>query len=358
MIDTYFRIKSLADSGIRIHLHCFEYGRPHADELGKVCHSVSYYKRKRGIRYFFSLTPYIIITRNSAELLNNLSGDDFPVLFDGIHTTYFIGNPAIAGKRKLVRLHNIEHRYYLTQSKNERSVLKKIYLFLESLKLRSYESILKKADILLPISSADNAYFNLRYQKTEMILPFHQNNEVKINEGTGGYVLYHGDLSVAGNIKDTVYLIKNVFSKTIHDCIIAGKNPHKRLMRLAMRYRNIRVIPDPDSDEMEKLIRNSQIITIPTGYTNGFKIKLLNSLYIGRHCIVNNKMIQGTWLGMLCNIADRPNEMVDMLERLMDKPVTAEMVNRRKMVLQFFYNNQNNALILSGLIFPDSSPER
>ena len=77
MIDTYYRIQSLNDLGIRIHLHCFEYGRPHSEELESICETVRYYPRKTGFLSHISFKPYVVSSRKSDELLNNLIINDF-----------------------------------------------------------------------------------------------------------------------------------------------------------------------------------------------------------------------------------------------------------------------------------------
>ena len=37
VIDVFYKIKALYALGIRVHLHCFEYGRKGADELKEIC---------------------------------------------------------------------------------------------------------------------------------------------------------------------------------------------------------------------------------------------------------------------------------------------------------------------------------
>ncbi len=73
MIDSYYRIKALNSLGIRIHLHCFQYGRLPSDELESLCETVNYYPRKSGFLHLFSSLPYIISTRQAKELLENLT---------------------------------------------------------------------------------------------------------------------------------------------------------------------------------------------------------------------------------------------------------------------------------------------
>ena len=44
VIDVFYRVKALSEAGVKVHLHCFEYGRGE-QEILKRCHEVKYYKR-------------------------------------------------------------------------------------------------------------------------------------------------------------------------------------------------------------------------------------------------------------------------------------------------------------------------
>ncbi len=48
---------------------------------------------------------------------------------------------------------------------------------------------------------------------------------------------------------------------------------------------------------MTELIREAQINILPSFNTTGIKIKLLNAIFNGRHCLVNPAAIAGTGLG-------------------------------------------------------------
>jgi len=99
MIDTYYRIKTLHNLGIRIHLHSFAYGRKASKELESFCESVSYYPRKSGFIYNLSHLPYVVNTRRSKNLLKNLLRNDYPIFFDGLHTTKYLDHPALAERK-------------------------------------------------------------------------------------------------------------------------------------------------------------------------------------------------------------------------------------------------------------------
>ncbi|MBK6399036.1 MAG: hypothetical protein IPF75_12445 [Bacteroidetes bacterium] len=68
VIDVFFKLKALHEAGIKITLHCFEYGRTEQKELEKYCKKVYYYPRKNSRSLLFNTLPYIVLTRSSDQL--------------------------------------------------------------------------------------------------------------------------------------------------------------------------------------------------------------------------------------------------------------------------------------------------
>ena len=353
MIDTYYRIKSLHDNGTGIHLHCFGYGRNLSSELRALCKTVNYYPRDRSFLRQLSVLPFSVNSRRSGILLEHLLENNYPILFDGLHTACYINHPALANRKKYVRLHNIEHQYYLTLARYESNIIKKFYFIIESFRLKRFEKVLFHATRILPISGPEHIYFSNRYHNSVLMGPFHPFKLPEIRTGSGDYILYHGDLSVNENSAISELLISNVFSKTDYQCIIAGKNPPARIKKAINGHPNIKLIPDPDNEEIMKLINNAHINILPALNNNGLKIKLLYALFAGRHCLVNSVMIKGYNLEELCNIADTWEEMAEKIPSLMQLPFTREMVQQRGRKLSENYNNDTNACILANLIFAD-----
>lgn len=351
MIDSYYRIRALHEAGIGIHLHCFEYGRKHSDELEKYCNTVNYYPRDTSFSRHLSLMPYTVISRNSEKLLENLSRDDNPILFDGLHATYWLDHPSLSGRQKYVRAHNIEHFYYKTLARFEKNPAKKLFYGIESHKLKRYEKILKEADFLLTVSDTDQQYFESKYHNAELIPSFHPCDNIESMEGTGDYIIYHGDMSVSENIIIAEYLISKIFSKLPYKCIIAGKNPPASLGAQVSSYKNIGIIPNPDNDRMSDLIRNAQINLLFAIAANGLKLKLLIALFSGRHCIANSNITKGTMLGPACNIEDSADGILERIHDLMKQPFTKQMIAERKNMLEVYSNSFNTKRLLQ-LIFP------
>jgi hypothetical protein len=351
MIDTYYRIQSLHDLGIQIHLHCFEYGRSRPKELESLCETISYYPRKSGFFMHISLLPYIVKSRKSELLLDNLSKNDYPILFDGLHSTNYINHPALSNRKILVRVHNIEHKYYRTLAKYEPNLIKKLYFLIESLKLKLYEKVLGKLNCILAISDNDQEYFNKKYHNSVFLAPSHPFDQTESLGGFGKYIIFHGDLSVNENVAITESLILNVFSKVPYLCIVAGKNPPGQLLSVASRYSNIQVVSNPDNKEMTRLILNAHIHLLPALASNGFKLKLLISLYAGRHCLVNSIVGENNSLSCLCHVANSNEEIVEKIHLLMRERFTEEMIVVRNKLLMENFCNLTNAKKLIDFIF-------
>lgn len=345
VIDVYYKLIWLKKNHVKIYLHCFSYGRKPSKELEAICERVYYYERKTGIISNFSFLPYTVKSRQSKELELNLLKNDFPILFEVLHTCYLMNDDRFKNRKKIYRHSNIEHDYYAELSKSERSFLKKIYLKIEAFKLKSFESILKFSDLIFAVNQKDREYFEVKFPSVKSVyLPsFHPNNEVKIENGISDFVLFHGNLCVSENYEAAIWLIKNVFSKLSYQCVIAGLNPPKFLIEMVENYKNIKIIQNPTDTELTTLIENAQVHTLYTAQPTGLKLKLLNVLFRGRFVLCNSNMIAGTGLNENESliIVDDADSYVKELTDLMDKKFTSNHCLMRKEIIKNFSNEVN-----------------
>ena len=70
VIDVFYKIKSLHKLGVKIHLHCFEYGRKTDDTLNNYCETVHYYERNMSITAFSFAVPFMVNSRKSDALFS------------------------------------------------------------------------------------------------------------------------------------------------------------------------------------------------------------------------------------------------------------------------------------------------
>ena len=352
VIDVFHKIRCLHAQGIKIILHCFQYGnRKPAIELEKLCESVYYYQRDSSFINQLSILPFNVKSRANKQLQQRLLQDSYPILFEVLHTCYLLNDVDFKNRIKLFRHSNIEHDYFLELAKTETSFFKKKYLQLEAFKLRRFESVISKATYILSVSETDLAYFKKTYpQTTSLYLPsFHSYDAITIKQGKGDYILYHGNLAISENYLAAQWLIENVFSKLSFPVIIAGLNPPQSLIEHINVFPHIQLKQNCTETEMQELIENAQIHCLYTHQTTGLKLKLVNVLFSGRHIIVNSNMLVGTALEKACIICNTSEAYISEIKNLVDQSFTEIDVENRKQATVSM-SNDTKTKTLMGLI--------
>jgi len=349
-IEVYYKVQALAEQGVRIYLHCFDYGRGPSEALADLCEAVYYYPRKSIFRSLPVQYPHIVKSRASEALLERLLLDDIPILFEGLHTTWFLAHPEFERRVKAVRLHNIEWEYYYQLAQRETRYARKQYLLAESRLLKEWEEILVHADHLLAISPKDTAYYQETYPNTRYLPAFHGHSRLATRSGRGDYCLYHGNLDVAENHEAAMFLVEEVFAALPLPLIVAGANPKAELIRAINKLDHVLLRPNPGEAEMTDLLRHAHVHVLPTFQHTGIKLKLLNSLYTGRFVVTNPPMIHRTGLEFCVETAHSPEEFHEVLERLFAAPFTEADMARRKVCLGETFDPAANARRLIELL--------
>lgn len=351
-IDVFYKIKALADIGVSINLHTFEYGRGQQDELLQFCKNVYYYQRRNNPLELLSTLPYIVQSRQSTELESRLSKTENPILLEGLHSCSLLLSPKLKGRRIWLRMHNIEQEYYKGLAANEKNTLKRIYFEKEAEKLERFEPYLNRATGIFAISPSDVAHFKSRFENVVYLPAFFNLPEVPYTAKKEPYVLYHGNITVSENYAAAVFLIEEVWRNMQIDLVIAGKGAKKLNDLAASAQKNnpaagsIKIFNDPQKYEIEHLISVASVIALPAMQNTGIKLKLLHSLVGGGHVLVNNAMVAGTGLEAMCVIADTPAAFQQKISEMMEKPFSEEdFAKRRAEVLQQFDAEKNARLI-------------
>lgn len=354
VIDVYYKVKALKDAGYKVALHCFAYkGRKDSRNLHDVADEVYIYKRNVCVLNRLLYKPYIVKSRQSKELLNRLLQDNDPILFEGLHTTHLLNSPLLKNRKKFVRAHNVESEYYKYLADATVSMKKKLFFKWEARRLRRYEKVLNHADVIFAITEKEKRYFTSAYPsiKTELLPCFHNGAEDIVTtskRGSGDYILYNGNLSVEENL-NAVYFLAGRVIPSFSDVkwIIAGGNPPKELYEVVASMDNVEVISNPSSEEMSKLITEAAANVLITFQSTGIKLKLINALYKGAHCIVNDKMIESTGLKEVCMVAHSDKDLIETIKKALSQKITDEELAVRNEVLHKSYDNNENIKILT-----------
>lgn len=343
-IDVYYRIKALHAYGVHIILHCF-----HKDniatrypELESLCEKVHYYQRSNKLFDHIHFQPFVVRSRRSKDLLNNLLQDNFPILFEGLVSCYLINHPLLHLRKKYFRECNVEHDYYYALGKATSILWKKIFYFSEAIKLYFFQSQLKCATKIFALAHQDENYFKQTFPNIPVVyIPcFHANEIITSKTGTGKYILYHGNLAVPENELAATHIIQHLADRLSPiSLIIAGSNPTDKLRTLAEKKHNISLVTNPTAEEMEQLIQNAQIHLLITNQPTGLKLKLLNVLYQGRHIVVNPHMVAGTELYKMCHIGQDDNAIIQLCHDLYPVAFTETDISKRIDLLHIFDNN-------------------
>ncbi|HEY5509178.1 MAG TPA: glycosyltransferase family 1 protein [Paludibacter sp.] len=354
VIDLYFKLKALKNEGVYIILHVFIYGNrsKETDNLGAVADEIYYYPRKTGLFSNLSFKPYIVYSRRNKKLLNDLLKDDYPILFEGLHSCYLLPHKALRNRTKWVRCHNIEHEYYHYLTESTTSFWKKMYYFVEGQRLKFYQKNLVNASVIFAISKSDKRYFEMQFpkQKVELLSCFSSAADAidLLPEKSSDYFLYHGNLAVEENQKVVLYLLEQVLPLThsLFKLKIAGNQPPKELIQRILWNNRMELIENPTDVELNQLIAHAKANVLITFQPTGIKLKLLNALYNGGFCIVNETMLIGTDLENLCLVADTPKAIASAISLVSEKEFSIEDRRLRLEKLSEQYSNKENVKVI------------
>ena len=342
VIDVFYKLKCLHSVGVKIHLHCFKYGRDKSAILNQYCEKVTYYNRDTSILNFFSRKPYIVKSRTSNELLNNLLKDNNAILYEGVHCTSTLSyiskyNPS---RKLFIRAHNIESSYYRELYKLEKVLYKKIFFYLESIKLKLYEKKIYKNRKVFSISESDYNVLKCYTSSVSIISPFHANFDVSSKLGKGDFALFHGNFEVLDNELAALFFIE-IFKKVKFPLVVAGRNPSAKLKNSIKDFVNIKLIDYPDDEELFNLIQNAHINLFYSFQSAGVKLKFINALFKGRFCFVNKNYVVNNVFSDLCKVITSKNHWLREIELVFEKSFNQKDLDDRKTFIECFTNDFN-----------------
>lgn len=344
VVEVFYKIEALYRLGVKVDLHFFVYGdRKELGPLKDMCQNIFQYQRKMNKSLLSSKLPFIIVSRKNKVLLERLLKNNAPILFEGLHTCFYLNHPQLKQHYKIVRTHNIEHDYYTGLSKSSTNFFRKWFFRAEARKLKKFESVLNDANLIISLTQNDTKYFQ-RYSKTLFLPPFCK--EYSLKNITTEYVLFHGNLGVEENSNAVLLLIENVFKYIEYPVFIAGKSPGNAVSKEISKYKNIRLVANPSQEQMTELIENARIHVLYTDQDTGIKLKLVHSIQTSGHVIMNSDMLFDKSFSEEVELADDWKSMIHAIKFCS----VAEEVKPRPRLRALFDNQKNARKLLEHLI--------
>ena len=344
--DLYYKLQALHAIGVEVILHCFtKVEQQEIPELNNYCKEVHFYRRKTGHLGYSLQLPYIVASRTNEALIQKLQQDQYPILLEGIHCAAPLLDARLKGRKMLLRLHNVESIYYKQLALHSRSLWKKLHYHLEARLLKKLEEKLAPKVPLLAVSQKDvDCYRKAMGAKQIGLLPvFTPFEKINSPEGIGYYCFYHGNLSVPENEKAALWLLEEVFNDLKIPFVIAGRNPSALLEKKAHEQSHTCLVANPGWKEMQDMIAKAQLHLIPSFNETGIKLKLINTLFNGRHCITNEAAVAGSGVEACCHVGNNALAFKSLVAQLYHQPFAEEETRLRKQVLESQFNNKKNA---------------
>jgi hypothetical protein len=341
VIDVFYKIKALHSLGFTIYLHCFHDERNSvSDDLKTITQEVFLYKKNRNPFFFLSGIPFAVASRFQKKMIKNIESIDAPIFFDGLQTTMLIQKTNLKNK-KYLRLHNLESNFFAGMTNSETNWLKKALYYFEGKKYQEYQKKIVQFDHVFPLSRFENELVKSITKATTYIPVFHGNENLKPLSEFGNYAFYHGDLRLPDNKKVAQFLIE-IFKKIPNYKFLIASSAGKDFIENKIKFSsNIEFVTIENEAHLDRLLENAHINVMLSFQQSGTKLKVVNSLFKSRHCLINRNMIDDERILQLCEIATTKEEFVLKIQELTGKAFSD--FNRREEVLFEVFDNLKNA---------------
>lgn len=249
----------------------------------------------------------------------------------------------------VLRAHNVEHLIWDRIAKKTFFAPKRWYINHLVKTLKKYElQTLEKVDGIAAITYRDAAFFRGETATPVIDIPYGVNpDEFKPQyEVKEKMDFYHiGSMNWVPNEEGIRWFLKNVWKEVVKKepelkLYLAGRNTPKWLLKL--KNKNVNVLGEvPDAKEF---IKNHDVAVVPLLSGSGIRIKIIESMAMGKTVITTMIGAEGIQYSEYNNIiiADTPAKMADAICKITKKPNEAQRIgwNARKLVEDVYDNKK------------------
>ncbi|MFX0133918.1 MAG: glycosyltransferase family 4 protein [Candidatus Hodarchaeota archaeon] len=249
---------------------------------------------------------------------------------------------------KTLNHHNIESHMMLRRAKKEENLLKKLYFYMEGIKLKKYEKkICPLFDLNFVVSDLDKEHLlsNVLSLKIEIIPNGVDTNYFIPRNGKiiSHNVVFAGRMNSYPNEDAVIYFLREIWPILKREMpnasfTIAGRNPTLNIKKLIRNDSTI--LLTGYVDDIRLFIQQADIYVCPIRDGGGTRLKLLDAMAMSKAIVSTSIGIEG--LDLINEkhvlVADDPDSFVSQLLRLYDNPDLKEYLGRnaRQLVEQNF----------------------
>lgn len=372
---TFGTIKVLRDLGYKIKLFSFwDISTPIGMKIGKPLKGIEsniiyrpiiddlhpFYKYWMAFLSTFSQYPYRVKKFYSEEIIEKIERERFnqgklPIIYlDHLSSCIYLFNNRLINFQKVYEAHDFESEIIYHRIRNSKSVLRKIFLYLEYFKLKSFEAkSLKIADMVFaineplklklevfsarPVSIAPVVIFVNKFLRSSKDKP--KNKKI---------VTFIGTLSWEENLEGIDWFVSNVWQrvkKEVRDAEfnIIGSYGNENLKKKFLKYEGVNYLGYKKN--LKEIYQQAAVGIVPIFSDSGVKIKFLNFIF-NSIPVVSTSMsatgILGAKDSVNCFIADTPEEFAKkVVALLLDKRLQKRMAVNGKRLVACHYSEKN-----------------
>jgi polysaccharide biosynthesis protein PslH len=351
--DIWSRIAALREQDISVDLVATTRSEPSQESIEVVQQKVDrllLLRRERGWRSHLSVVPFEAYSRRALRTVK-LERDYSAVLLEGESTAFILDNPQLRARRRILRVHNNESRYFSDLCRSTSSVARKLFYASESAKYSFYSpAVMKRCDLLWFISQDEMANYSAAQPdgkvKCWFVPSFIDVTTMRTRSLAGSVVLYIGDLSVASNVSGLEWYLKNVHRDMCevagYKLVLAGRSlrlSDEKVIGFERKYAKVEVTRNPP--ELDGLYDRAAVFINPVFRGAGIKLKTIHAIHAGLPVVSTTTGCEGTGLvnqEHLLIVNDAPGFLASIRKLLDDTSYARSLVEKGQRYLRLHYS--------------------
>jgi hypothetical protein len=133
-----------------------------------------------------------------------------------------------------------------------------------------------------------------------------------------------------------------------YSLIIASNNGASFVNSKKGLSQNISFVNIKNQTHLDELLQEAHINVMLSFQQSGTKLKLINSLFNSRFCIINSNIVDDEKVSAICEMAETESDFIMTVNRLRLQPYLE--FEKRKLVLETFFNDITNAKLILKLL--------